>query len=183
MEDTWKKIPKFNYQYEVDLNSNIRSVFSVIIKSNGIKYTRKSKILTPVINPSGYFSGAISLNGKMISYLNHRIAAEIFIPNPLGKLEVNHKNGIKTDNRVENLEWVSHAENIQHAYKIGLLAPKVGSLNGMAKLTEKDVRKIRLHAAMNGRFYGRKGLATKYNVSECTIKEVVTRRKNKFYNA
>lgn len=50
----------------------------------------------------------------------HRLVAEIYIPKINGKTEINHINGIKTDNRVENLEWCSHKENCLHAYKTGL---------------------------------------------------------------
>ena len=184
MEEIWKPIKRFNGQYLVSNTGKIKSVEAVIVRTNGWKYTRKEKVLTPTVNPSGYFSGAVSLMGKLISYLTHRIVAEEFLPNPENKPEVNHKDGKKTNNIVENLEWVTHSGNIQHAFDNGLIRPKVGSLNGMAKLTEEQVREIRSHAAScPGRYYGRKELAEKYGVSECTIKEVVTRRKNKFYNA
>src|SRR3990167_8609812 len=73
----------------------------------------------------------------------HKIVALAFIPNPLSKKELNHKNGIKTDNRVENLEWCTHLENMQHAYKNGFVKINRGSNHGMAKLTEKQVLEIR----------------------------------------
>lgn len=179
----WKDIPRFFGNYRVNELGDVKSVFKVIERTDGRVYTREEKILSPSLNESGYYQGAISDSKKLTSYLNHRMVAEAFIPNPENKPEVNHKNGIKTDNRIENLEWVTHSENIKHAFDMGLMRPKVGSLNGMSKLNEDQVREIRQHAKENGRYYGRPQLAKKYNVSECTIKEVVTRRKNKFYNA
>lgn len=66
---------------------------------------------------SGYMQTQISINGKIKNILQHRVLAEAFIPNPKNKQNVNHINGIKNDNRLENLEWCSKSENILHSYK------------------------------------------------------------------
>ena len=180
--EIWKPIPSLNGDYEASSQGRIRSTKKIITKSNGIEYTRISKVLKPALNPDGYESCGLSINGKNTTFKVHRLVAETFIENQERKPQVNHINGIKNDNKVENLEWVTISENIKHSYRKKLRNPKVGSLNGMSKLSEKEVSEIRIHAKNKGRYYGRAELAKKYGVSECTIKEVVTRRKNKFYN-
>lgn len=76
------------------------------------------------IDRAGYNTIRMCKHGKTKTYFVHRLLAEAFIPNPLNKPFVNHINGVKTDNRIENLEWVSHSENIIHAYKNGLISKK-----------------------------------------------------------
>lgn len=74
-------------------------------------------------------------------YPLHRLVAEHFIPNPLNLPQVNHKNGDRYDNRVENLEWCTAQDNILHAYRTKLKT-NAGEKNPIAKLTEEDVKKI-----------------------------------------
>ena len=93
-------------------------------------------------------------DGKMRNLTIHRLVAQAYIPNPLCKAEVNHINGIKGDDRVENLEWVTHSENALHSFKLGLstqseekrkmLSEKYkGEGNSSAKLTDEQVLQIR----------------------------------------
>lgn len=69
------------------------------------------------INPYKSRLGYLIISVNQKGYSHHRMLAKAFIPNPENKPEVNHKNGIRDDNRLENLEWVTRAENIQHSFK------------------------------------------------------------------
>jgi hypothetical protein len=72
---------------------------------------------------NGYIRCTIWINGKSKTISQHRILAEYFIDNPESKLQVNHKNGIKHDNRLDNLEWVTQSENALHSFANGLQKP------------------------------------------------------------
>lgn len=173
--EKWQKIQGFS-NYEASDKGNLRSL--------NYKRTGKKKILKPSVSNDGYLKTMLKNDcGKYKSWSVHKFVCLAFFGPKPKRLEINHKDGNKLNNAISNLEYVTRSENLKHAYNLGLLKPKVGSSNGMAKLTEDQVIEIREHAANNGRYYGRKELAKKYGVSECTIKEVVNRRKNKFYNA
>ncbi|HBU8587317.1 TPA: HNH endonuclease, partial [Escherichia coli] len=103
-----KDIPGFEGIYKVTENGDIISC-------------RKSKKLSHGIKPGGYaFVGLYPGGGKRPSYkMVHRIVAEVFIDNPDGKPEVNHKDGNKLNNKVENLEWVTRTENAKHGFDSG----------------------------------------------------------------
>lgn len=94
------------------------------------------------LEPCGYYRAKTKVESKDASILAHRAVALAFIPNPKNKPQVNHKNGIKTDNRVENLEWVTHSENMIHAFNNGLQEGKKGEDNHFNKYPKELIIKI-----------------------------------------
>ena len=148
----WLKLKWFKY-HEISENGDIR------LTENINKY-KKGKILSSSINSKGY--KRIRLYGK--TYSIHRLVAEAFIPNPDNKPEVNHKNGIRTDNRVENLEWCSHIDNIY--YSINILKNKIGGNGGRKKRPIKsDDGNIFESRNACARFYKVNGSVINYAIS------------------
>jgi hypothetical protein len=99
-------------------------------------YRDKNRLLKQKTDRAGYKTVSLVTQKKRVTKYVHRLVAEAFINNPLFKPEVNHINGIKTDNRLENLEWATHSENIQHAYDTGLLKP-------FTKVVIDDIQELR----------------------------------------
>lgn len=131
--------------------------------------------MTPSRGNGRYPHFTVGRNGKKRSICVHRLVALAFIPNPKNLAQVNHKNGIKTDNRVENLEWISVSQNINHAYATGLKFGKRGEAASKSKLTEKQVREIREKFKTGD--YGKTDLGRLYNVSFSAI-DLIIRRVN-----
>lgn len=167
--EQWKPIPGFS-RYEASNLGNLRSL--------NYKKTGNVKLIKPALSGGYLKTMFLSDDGKYYSWTVHKWVALAWL-GPRMEFEVNHKSGVKTDNRVDNLEYCTRSENILHGFKLGLHKPRLGTKNNLSVLTEEQVKEIRDHVKnFNGRYYGRKELALKYDVSECTIKEVVNRRRN-----
>jgi len=109
-----KDIPGYEGRYAATKDGHIWS-FPKQSNANPIGMFKKQ-----VLKKLGYLQIGLIIDGKEKKFLSHRLIALTFIPNPLNFKEVNHKNGIKTDNRVQNLEWCNRSSNMKHAFRIGL---------------------------------------------------------------
>lgn len=136
-EEIWKPIQGTMF-HEASSHGRIRSIDHTTITihpKNGVfSQLRKGKILNPVLAVTGYHKISITFSGfrKLMSV--HRLVAITFIDNPSYKGEINHKDGIKTNNHLSNLEWSTSSENQKHAFKHGLQVSKYGENNPMTKL-------------------------------------------------
>jgi len=151
----WKDIPGYEGFYQISNTGLIKNI-------------KRSRHLCLSKNGGGYYKVKLRY-GKKRDAAVHRLVAETFIENPLCLQQVNHINGIKTDNRVENLEWCTPQENITHAIQIGL-KNTIGSNNGSAKLSESDVEEI----LQLDRMYGlRTRVITKeYHVHKSSVERI-----------
>lgn len=144
----------------------------IMVCENGEVKSHNRFVKGGIIN-SGYKRINTSHRGVNHKYLIHRLVAETFIPNPNNLPCVNHKDGDKLNNNVNNLEWCTYGENLSHAYKTGLRDCK-GIKNPVSKLTAEQVLEIRKlyikgkHCENNSY-----GLAKKYGVSEKCILNII----------
>ncbi|WP_293666520.1 NUMOD4 domain-containing protein [uncultured Parabacteroides sp.] len=146
MEEIWRDIKGYEGRYQVSNKGNVRSMHyfgkSITTKDNGVK------LLKLITNSSGYH--VVSLKGKQ--YFVHRLVAEAFIPNGDNKPCIDHINTITTDNRVENLRWVTHKENllnpISHKRRLGAIRIKCSGKFGVESSKHRKV----FQYSLNGEF-------------------------------
>ena len=158
-----KKIKGFNYA--VDKYGNIFN----------LKTGRKLK---PYPDGSGYLMIGLSKNGKRTIAKVAKLVAHYFIgPKPKGK-EINHKDGIKKNNHWKNLEYVTHSENLKHAYKNKLIRRKknnCGEMSGTARLKNADIRKIR--RLYNTDKYTQREIGNMFGVCQQQIHRIISKKR------
>lgn len=120
MLEEWKDISGFEGQYQVSNLGRVRSLDRWVRAVSGGCYKISGQLMRAADNGSGYLFVVMCKHSKYTQRLVHRLVAEAFIPNPENKRTVNHKDGNRQNNYVDNLEWATSSENNKHAYKLGL---------------------------------------------------------------
>ncbi len=136
--EIWKD---YNDFYEVSSYGNVKSKDRYVKSVHGTLYFKKGRILKQADNGQGYLQLMLCINGKNRTERVHRLVALTFIPNPLGLPKVNHIDGNKRNNNINNLEWCTQLENIQCAKEQGLMIK--GTKANNSKLNEACVVEIR----------------------------------------
>ena len=119
MEEIWKDIKNYEGFYQVSNKGNVKSL--------NYNHTGKEKLMKLSKYKNGYLCVHLHIKEKNKTFLIHRLVAEAFISNPNNYSEINHINGNKSINNYLNLEWISHAENIKHAYKNKLIKSHINN--------------------------------------------------------
>lgn len=154
MEIVWKDVPNYEGLYKV---SNMGDIWGF----------KRNKMLTPCNGKDGYKILKLCKNGKIKTVYIHRVVASAFLGNPKNKNQVNHINGIKTDNRASNLEYCTLHQNLLHSYKLGLK-----KIYPIAKLDAETFDEIEI--------YDSKSKCAKLN--NCSISEITLAcRQNKIF--
>lgn len=189
--EIWKDILGYEGYYQISSYGRIKSVERKVVKKMfGNTRIVKSKICTVLYSKQGYCRVRLSKEGKNIKYLIHRLVALAFIPNPENKPQVNHKDGNKSKNHKNNLEWATRSENMQHASKI--LKKVFGknekgknwySANGIANPASKKVNMFDKNGNLLGEYNSAWEAEEKNGLTHGMVSQYCNgKRNNKLYN-
>lgn len=145
MDEIWKDIIGFEGYYQVSNLARIKRLprlskhsYPGYFKPYGERITENT-----IKNPKKYISAKLTVNGITYTRQMHRVVLMAFVPCPGSEYVVNHKDGDKHNNHLENLEWVTQKDNIRHAKLMGLARYAKGDDSGASKITEEFVRIIK----------------------------------------
>ena len=167
MNPIWRDIEGYEGFYQVSSIGQVRSVDRVVDHKRHGKVIRKGRVLKELKNGNGYSFVTLYKNGKYKPFKVHRLVATAFGYNPHDKNQVNHESGIKTENGIWNLEFVTPSENIRHAYQMGLFTSR-------KTLTDDQADQVRYEYASGDIIQSK--LAEKYGVSIATINNALNRK-------
>lgn len=167
--EEWMPIKNFEEFYSVSNLGRVKSMGRKYLHTGNRMIVRKPRILRGIKNSDGYLFVILTDSILKKQFGVSRLVAIHFIPNHENKREVNHKKGIKIDNRASELEWATAKENVQHAFYTGLAKGKKGEDNVNSKLKDKDVVEIRKLTELNVPL---REIALKYSVSKPLIRYI-----------
>ncbi|MBR1807189.1 MAG: NUMOD4 motif-containing HNH endonuclease [Selenomonadaceae bacterium] len=164
-DEQWRDVVGYEGLYQVSNRNRMKS-FRYGVEKLHLTYPNKD----------GYLKVGMTKDGKKKSFIFHVLVAQAFVPNPDGKPEVNHIDGNKQNNRPENLEWVTHHENMKHAWRNGLYEKVRGKRSPRAKITnDDDIRYIRRVYTPGHPEFGAKPLAKKFGLSTTAMQGIIHR--------
>lgn len=166
MIEIWKDIQGYEGCYQVSNLGVVRSLDRFVRNGNG-EYFRKGSVLAYSLACGGYPRVSLNKSGKSKDKKIHRLVAEVFIPNDKNLVAVNHIDGNKLNNRVDNLEWVSYSENMKHSFRNKTHTPGANR----KKLSDRDVIEIRRWKATTNITYA--DLAKHYGVNPANVCNIV----------
>jgi len=169
-EEIWKDIEGYEGYYQVSNMGRVRSVDRVVENNKGGYCQLKGRLLKFHTTKKGYHRVNLNKNGKIKYFLVHRLVTQAFISNPESKPQVNHIDGVKTNNNVSNLEWCTPSENIKHSFESGLNNNK-GERHHKSKLNRDDVITIKLLYSKGK--HTLKDIGNMFNVHNSTISEII----------
>lgn len=164
MDEIWKDIEGYEGFYQVSNTGRVKSLQREVPVKNGLYRIKKESILRPFKTHNGYLSIILRNNKKSKNFLVHRLVAVAFIPNPEKKETVNHKNGVKDQNNVANLEWNTQRENLCHALQTHLRKPKKKSLSECQALAAITIMSVKKRSGAS--------ISRVFNVSKSTIDRI-----------
>ena len=142
MEEIWKDIKGYEKMYQISNYGRIKSLSRFINSCkqySSIGYYSKEKIIKQSVSKTGYYICTLCKNGKTRTFKVHRLIAEAFIDNPNNLPIINHKDGNKLNNSIDNMEWCDYSHNNKEAYKQGL---KESNLKWIVELNKRKRKKV-----------------------------------------
>lgn len=168
MNEIWKDIEGYEGSYQVSNRGQIRSLKGISYRGDKLQYRLMKQWKR---NKQGYLGIQLCRQGIIKNYFVHRLVGKAFIQNPLNLPQINHKDGIKINNNVNNLEYVTGSENVRHAYRTGL-ASSLGESNSRSKLKSNEILEIR---TLRESGIPVKDIARKYNIERNYIYSICLR--------
>ncbi|HJZ23679.1 MAG TPA: NUMOD4 domain-containing protein [Candidatus Babeliales bacterium] len=169
--EVWKDIIGYEGLYQVNNLGKIKTLSGFVRHNLYGKMKVNEKIHKEYYTSRGYVRVNLRKNNKLKTHHVHRLVALSFIPNPNNKYQINHINGIKIDNKVENLEWCTNEENRIHAISNNLI--KKGELLPQSKLKNNDIMKI---FEFRNQGKTQREIAMLFNIGQQTVSRILLRK-------